>query len=596
MGSLIIQPYDGKIYRDSYLYQNASSYAHNSTTKDFLGTGLMDKAPTTDEMYQYRIFAEFDLSSLPVGVNIISAKLCLYHINNRWDAGCPDIRKSPAIYNITEPWTEEMFSLRQPSFEDEYITAKIAPLPPGWLEFDVTQSLKEINSGQRPNYGWVIKNIDDSYNPNWESNLTFISSKDSDETRRPKLVIEYEYAPPNPPTPIEPIGSYKNIASECRFSWKYNGQGGSVQQAFDLQWSTDQVNWTTISQTTSNTYYDAPGGTFPTGNIYWQVRTYNEYDEASEWSDIQSFYAVGAPSAPVISSVSMGTARPTVEWSAFNQQIFQVQVLSGETVVYDSGEIPGVYVRAHKVTAWLPDGSYTMQVRTKNEYDLWSEWGNMPFTVSTSKPTKPSFSAQTTSHGIELHIQNMADYALIYRAEYGSSDFICIGMTAEGYYHDCSVKHGSEYQYFVRSVSAKETYADSDAKLAQAQIRYALLAPVSNLTDIFEFRRALNNPPKRSYTRNPSGSTVEFEGRKYPVWIPTERISAGISLEFFLHSWAEVEKFMSLYDRKETLLYRDARGRKIYGTLSGLAVEEERPGYTVSFVISQVDHDEEVEV
>lgn len=455
---------------------------------------------------------------------------------------------------------------------------------------------------------WVANNITALFNMynvhNYEGDFWFQCYYDKagyvvhsrENTNAPYIEIIYEDVPPDKPTPRNPVGDYKDVFATIRFEWDYNSSVGGEQKKFDLRWSTDQETWTTISQTTSNTYFDASSGTFPAGNIYWQVRTYNEYDEASEWSDIQSFYAVGAPSAPVISSVSMGTARPTVEWAAFNQQIFQVQVLSGETVVYDSGEIPGIYVRAHKVTAWLPDGSYTMQVRTKNEYDLWSEWGNMPFTVSTSKPTKPSFSAQTTSHGIELHIQNMADYALIYRAEYGSSDFICIGMTAEGYYHDCSVKHGSEYQYFVRAVSGNETYRDSDMRLAQTKIRYALLAPASNLTDIFEFRRSLNSPPERNYTRTLGGSTAEFEGRKYPVWIPSGHANAGLSLKFFLHSWGAVEKFQELYDKSETVLYRDSRGRKIYGVLSSLAVEEQREGYIVSFVITQTDYDEEVEV
>ena len=564
----------------------ADTYTDSSSPDSNYGDSTILKLGSggTETFYRYRAVFQFDLGSIPERKKILGIRLYIYVVD---DAESGDGRLYIERGHPSENLTDIEYTLTY-SNRSEYGMIFGSGLILYGFYFE-GGSYHYIDLPLEKFWGYSHIILRPQRTPYF-----YIHSREN--TNPPYLEVIYEDVPPDKPTPRNPVGDYKDVFATIRFEWDYNSSVGGVQKKFDLQWSTNQQNWTTISQTTSNTYYDAPGGTFPTGNIYWQVRTYNEYDEASEWSDIQSFYAVGAPSVPIISSVSMGTARPTVEWAAFNQQIFQVQVLSGETVVYDSGEIPGVYVRAHKVTAWLPDGSYTMQVRIKNEYDLWSEWGNIPFTVSTSKPTKPSFSAQTTSHGIELHIQNMADYALIYRAEYGSSDFICIGMTAEGCYHDCSVKHGSEYQYFVRSVSANETYADSDTKLAQAQIRYAMVAPVSDLADIFEFRRALNNPPKRGYTRNPSGSTVEFEGRKYPVWIPTERISAGISLEFFLHSWAAVEKFMSLYDRKETVLYRDSKGRKIYGTLSGLAVEEERPGYTVSFVISQVDHDEEVEV
>ena len=416
-----------------------------------------------------------------------------------------------------------------------------------------------------------------------------------ENTNPPYIEIVYEDVPPDKPTLISPIGEYKDSFATIRFEWDYNSSVGGEQKKFDLRWSTDQETWTTISQTTSNTYYDAPGGTFPTGNIYWQVRTYNEYDEASEWSDIQSFYAVGAPNAPTISSVSAGTARPTISWVAFDQQVYRLQVLSGETLVYDSGDVPGINIRSQKIPIWLADGEYTARIRIKNEYDLWSDWGSAGFTITTTKPDKPSFSLQRSAYGVEIHIQDVDAYALIYRSE-NDADFICIGKTTVGYFYDCSVGHGTEYRYFVRSVSANETYADSDVKLIQAEIRHSLIAPISDLTDIFEFRRSLNAPPKRNYTRALGGSTVEYEGRKYPVFIPDEHVSAGLALTFFLNSWRAVEKFMGLYDRKETVLYRDSKGRKIYGVLSGLSVEEEREGYTVSFVISQVDYDEEVEV
>lgn len=564
----------------------ADTYIDDSTPNANYGNSNILRL-NSDNVHWNIIFMKFAQANILERKRIISVKLYLY-LTEPFDA-LNDRRFRILIpYSDCSPerWENWEYEITANKFENattSFAGTALAVIRNKWLA-----------SGNYRAFELSIYNFMPPYVISLHGATIAFHSREN--TNPPYIEIVYEDVPPDKPTPRNPVGDYKDVFATIRFEWDYNSSVGGEQKKFDLRWSTDQETWTTISQTTSNTYYDAPGGTFPAGNIYWQVRTYNEYDEASEWSDIQSFYAVGVPSAPVISSVSMGTARPTVEWAAFNQQIFQVQVLSGETVVYDSGEIPGVYVRAHKVTAWLPDGNYTARIRIKNEYDMWSEWGSTIFTVSTAKPQKPSFSLQRSSHGIEINIQGTDGYALIYRAEYGSDDFICIGMTAEGYYHDCSVKHGSEYQYFVRSVSANETYADSDAKLAQAQIRYALLAPVSNLTDIFEFRRSLNSPPERNYTRTLGGSTAEFEGRKYPVWIPSGHVNAGLSLKFFLHSWGAVEKFQELYDKSETVLYRDSRGRKIYGVLSSLAVEEQREGYIVSFVITQTDYDEEVEV
>src|SRR5690606_21467956 len=133
-----------------------------------------------------------------------------------------------------------------------------------------------------------------------------------ENTNPPYIEIVYEDVPPDKPTPKEPIGVYKDSFGIIRFEWQYNSDVGGEQKAFDLQWSTDQVNWTTVSQTTANNYYDMPANTLPAGNIYWRVRTYNEYDEVGPYSDIQSFYAIGAPAAPVLNAVPTNTARPVV--------------------------------------------------------------------------------------------------------------------------------------------------------------------------------------------------------------------------------------------------------------------------------------------
>ena len=333
-----------------------------------------------------------------------------------------------------------------------------------------------------------------------------------------------------------------------------------------------------------------PANTFPAGNIYWRVRCYNEYDEVGPYSDIQSFYAIGAPAAPVLNAVPTNSARPVVSWSAFSQQVYQLQVLSGDTVVYDSGIVPGISIRQHKIKAWLEDGEYTVQLRTKDEYDLWSDWASTTVTISTDKPEKPSIALQRSAYGVEI-----TGTGLVYRSDYDKDDYICIG-TASGTYFDNTVRSKVEYKYFIRAVSENDTFEDSDIKFIQAEFQHALIAPVSDLTNVFAFTRSLNAPPKRTYNHQPGGAFVEYAGRTRPVWEPTEHVNAAWQMSFYLKAWAEVEAFVALVDRKETVLYRDAKGRKVYGVLGNLSVTDERGGYSVSFTLTEVDHSEEVEV
>ena len=422
--------------------------------------------------------------------------------------------------------------------------------------------------------------------------LKFASRESSNP---PMLRIVYEDAPPDAPTPIEPVGTYKDNKSVIRFSWQYNSPVGGEQTKFDLQWSIDQSSWITISQTTANTYYDMPADTFPAGNVYWRVRTYNEYNEVSEYCAIQTFYAVGAPDTPAIYSVQTDTSRPVVSWSAFGQQFFRIQILADDVIVFDSGDVPSISARSHKVTAFLEDGQYTARVRIRNEFGLYSDWSERTFTIVTAKPSKPLLAAQSSAHGIELFVSNPSVKTLIYRSE-NSEDFICIGEAKEGVFKDYAVKSGVEYRYFVRSVTAVEAYTDSDKIIVQPHLKHAQIALVSDLTNIFVFTRSLDGPPKRSYSNSPGGSFVQYSGRSRPIWEPDEHSAAAWSMTYFLQNWSEVEKFINLYDRKETVLYRDAKGRKMYGIMTGLTIDDDRHGYVVGFTVNEVDYIEEMEV
>jgi hypothetical protein len=51
----------------------------------------------------------------------------------------------------------------------------------------------------------------------------------------------------------------------------------------------------------------------------------------------------------------------------------------------------------------------------------------------------------------------------------------------------------------------------------------------------------------------------------------------------------------ALVQRKATLCYRDGRGRKVFGVITGLPVAEERSwGYTVTVRVDRVDYTEAV--
>ena len=136
--------------------------------------------------------------------------------------------------------------------------------------------------------------------------------------------------PQKAPIPIAPISQYIDENTSATFEWIFTGGSASdIQKKVDLQYSTDGGStWNTISQTISNTRLTLPPNTFTKGNIVWRVRTYNNWDEVSPYSEIKSFTVIGSPSIPLITEVS-NEARPVVKWQTQEQQLYELEILKG---------------------------------------------------------------------------------------------------------------------------------------------------------------------------------------------------------------------------------------------------------------------------
>ena len=539
--------------------------------------------------YVYRTLLKFDLSAIPQNVIITNAKLNLKIKRASYSGMIASEYSNLEARVITQNWDYVNLEFGYPSYKSDYESIIGKTIVGDWSVLDVTNSLAGIYSNSLPNYGWILKHqLEGSVK--YDANREFYTPIDEDVNNRPYLEVTYDIPPLLAPEPLEPIGIYRDKQSIIHFSWKTN----RIQTKFDLLWSADGFTWTTISETTANTFYDAPVDTFIDGNIYWKVRVYIESGEVSEYSNVVAFYAVGGPSTPEV-QVSTNSSRPIVTWSVPNQQFYNIQILKSDTVLFDSGLMPGIDSRSYKIPLFLPNGTYQAKVKVINEFNLSSQWGTYNFVLNLVQPEKPTLALQRSAYGIQLNASNISNYALIYRSDYDNDNYIYIGKSS-GIFYDNSVRNKAEYKYFVRAVSNEETFKDSDIKFIQADFKYAIIAPVSDLSNVFVFNRSLNTPPKRVYDRNNGGTSVLYAGRTYPVWKPDEHISAGMSFTFYLKTWAKVKEFIELYDHKETVLYRDSRRRKIYGTLGNLSVTDERSGFLINFTISQVDYDEELEV
>jgi len=96
----------------------------------------------------------FDISSIPSGANIISAKLKIYY----YDYFTTDPKgRVLNLYRITSGWDEEIVTWNtQPSYDSSISSNSIVPRTFGWMTWDVTDDIQDYVDGTKTLFGWKV--------------------------------------------------------------------------------------------------------------------------------------------------------------------------------------------------------------------------------------------------------------------------------------------------------------------------------------------------------------------------------------------------------------------------------------------------------
>jgi len=142
-----------------------------------------------DSTFTYYGYIKFDLSSIPSGSAIVSAKLRLYGFYF-YDAGTGNLE----VYRVTGSWSESSITWDNKPGDAGSPTDTVAVPGSGntWVEWDVTDDVQAFIDGTYDNYGWVIKRTSGG-------RADFYAKEKGDHL--PELVIEY--IPPNTVTVTE---------------------------------------------------------------------------------------------------------------------------------------------------------------------------------------------------------------------------------------------------------------------------------------------------------------------------------------------------------------------------------------------------------
>lgn len=421
------------------------------------------------------------------------------------------------------------------------------------------------------------------------------------------FTIQHNKAPGTPINLAPTGGLVKDRALPIRLSWLHNDpDAGDPQSKFDLQWRKKGTTaWITVTVVSANQYHDLSG--LGHGEHEWRVRTYDQAGLSSPYSDIALFLAGDKPAAASIVSpvngAAIAVANPTVQWSSDSQAAYKLTVKDAGVTVWTDEK--ATVNKAVTIGAALQNQkAYTVELSIKNADGLWSNLTQITINVSYTPPALPTLSAigQSQAATIRLTIgaplpsgtEPSVTHHDIYRRKQGESAWgrIATGAPANGSYVDATAGSGQVYDYYTRAWGNNGTYRDSQAVSSSITLLSMWLLDPLDPESLHRFHYF---EPGRSADRVFQGALMEFEGRKQYMAEFSEREQNKVNVVLQLKKDSnDLEALHDLLGRRTALLYRDAKGRRIFGSIFVLTENETDYGYTVPLEVQAVDYKEEV--
>lgn len=407
------------------------------------------------------------------------------------------------------------------------------------------------------------------------------------------FTIKHDY-PPHRPTGLRPFaGEVIDSTQSLRFQWDHNH--ANTQSEFDLEWSQDHQTWTRISRVSTFEQYTVDADTFPSGDIYWRVRTYSDAGLVSVWSNIEIFIATKpSQGVTIVSSPLITNARPIFEWSQTEQYSYEIEILNSiGQVAWGTGVVDSQNKTVTSGIELLDNNNYTFRIRTATELGLWTDWATQSLIVTYLGPPTPSIELSSGKGVVEVRISNPIPEGLEPEVEYNDlyRNGIRIATRVGTYYSDYSVRSNESYHYKVVAVGYNKNVSESSSRIISIHLEYGYFADKEgNILEV----EIIN---KRDVGWELLGSKMHFVGREKPVFQYSGFKDNTTNLNFTLYNEEDLALLEKIYNNGGVILYRDNKGRKIYGVIPSISIDDnlDFDGWVgVNLSLYEIDYSEEV--
>ena len=350
-----------------------------------------------------------------------------------------------------------------------------------------------------------------------------------------------------------------------RFEWEHTISTASLPRGYEIQYREGDSQWQTLidQKQTDQTYYDVPANTLPAGNLEWRVRTYNSNLTPGNWSDSASIIVRSAPPAPIITSVT-SSPRPVISWQSEGQ-------IQAEVRINDSTRSVLSAAKSYRWEDFLPDGFITVNVRVKNQFDLWSPWASAQTTIKNTPSGQITLSASVSNYAVSLSINSTYPQNYIYR------DDVLIGKavkregvdTAFTYLDDTAL---GSHSYYAMGVDEQSNYQQSKRITEKVSVPFGVIGELKALSWI-ELKRKRGSYPSHDIKRSYPVTMVYYSGNPLPVAYVSNELDASHTLEFTTDK-TTADHLENLTGK--TVIYKDVRGDLIIGVLVSVECSRDR--------------------
>lgn len=270
-----------------------------------------------------RSLVEFDLSSIPAGAIINSAKLSLYGYNSPGNGSSSTLSGSNEclIQRVTSSWTENTvtWATQPTTTSSNQVSIGPASSLTNFIDIDVTSLVEDMLA--YGNNGFMLRLADENY----YRRMIFGSSDNADSTLHPKLVISYATCITQRPGSragkdayLHSINNTTNYGSSAEFSsiaWTVGGTPVTVRSLVEFDLSGVPAGAVIDSARLSIYAYNSPGNgshsTLSGSNESLIQRVTTSWTESSvTWAT--------QPSTSTLNQVSIGPASTMTDYPDIN--------------------------------------------------------------------------------------------------------------------------------------------------------------------------------------------------------------------------------------------------------------------------------------